>query len=194
MDHLSNNKRKLSDDALMKKIAKGDKKAFNKLYNKYMNSVILKARQYMKDNNLAEDIAQEVWVKVSLNAHKYEGRSQFNSWLFTIVRNTSFVESKKNTKIRKNISFDNERIANTTSDQLNIENHMIQSSDINVIKLTISTLPSIQKNIISNWLNNDLEYNELAKQMNTTTSTVKSALFRAKRNLERSLKLSSVAI
>lgn len=75
------------DVALMFRVRKGDRDAFESLVMKHQKSVINAAFRYTGNPSVAEDLAQEVFLRVYRAAAHYEPEAKFTTWLFTIVRN-----------------------------------------------------------------------------------------------------------
>lgn len=103
------------DIALIEKVKKGDIPAFRQLVDKYKDVSLSLACSILKDKARAEDVLQEVFIKVYRKAHTFRQQSAFSSWLFRIVVNSSYNELKRH-KVNSNagsifpyISVDNEK-------------------------------------------------------------------------------------
>ncbi len=77
------------DKGLLKLIAKKDQKAFESLYKKFSSKVFNTALSYTKNNNNAEEVTQDVFIKIYDNAHKFKGNSSVETWIYRITINTS---------------------------------------------------------------------------------------------------------
>lgn len=75
------------DLALVEAIKSGDESAFQKLVERYYSSMVRIAALYVRDSAVAEDVTQETWIAVLKGLDKFEGRSSFKTWLFTILTN-----------------------------------------------------------------------------------------------------------
>ena len=83
----------LQDDKLMELLRAGNKMAFRELFNRHSKSVMGYCVCHCGGNKaLAEDILQEVWMKVLRAAERYEAKGQFKAWLMTISRNTMLTQ------------------------------------------------------------------------------------------------------
>jgi len=76
-----------TDLALVEAIKSGDESAFQKLVERYYSSMVRIAALYVRDSAVAEDVTQETWIAVLKGLDKFEGRSSFKTWLFTILTN-----------------------------------------------------------------------------------------------------------
>ena len=79
-----------TDDQCMKRIAAGEEKPFQCLFERYGDLVFGYCVKLLKDRDRAEDASQDVWVKVIRNAGKYKSEGKFRAWVLQIARNTCF--------------------------------------------------------------------------------------------------------
>ena len=84
-------KRTIMDNelALIELVKKGDKKAYNTLVLKYQDRLVYSVYKFLKDFELAQDIAQEAFIKAYKNIEKFRGDSQFYTWIYRIAINTA---------------------------------------------------------------------------------------------------------
>src|ERR1700754_3443778 len=76
-----------TDEALLSRVAAGDRAAFSTLYRRHLNAVIAYARRRMPEPDLAFDVAAETWAAVAVGAAGYDGRGPAIGWIFGIARN-----------------------------------------------------------------------------------------------------------
>lgn len=76
-----------SDEELMKRAMTGDRKAFEQLYDRYFDKLVWFARQYLSDQHSAEDIIQEVFIRIIEQPERYDPSKKFSTWVYTIVAN-----------------------------------------------------------------------------------------------------------
>ena len=96
----------LSDEQLFKLFQNGDNKPFDYLMVKYQNKLVTFIYMIVGDQNLAEDLAQDTFVKVITKKHTYNEKvgAKFSTWMYTIAKNLAFSELRKKTR-RKTDSF-----------------------------------------------------------------------------------------
>src|SRR5579864_3367577 len=87
----------MKDHELVKQYLKGDEKSLEVLVAKYLNPIYRFVYSYVKDQQTAEDITQDVFLKVWKNAKKVDKNKNFKSWIYTIAKNTAldFLKKKK---------------------------------------------------------------------------------------------------
>lgn len=172
-----------SDDDLIELISKGDQKAFKELFSRYGNIFLGYAMSLMKNKPQAEDITQDVWVKIVKLAPNYESKGQFVAWSYTMIRNQAFNILKSKSW---SASEDLENVVETLSVE-SFEEELINEQNLSVIKETIRNLPEAQRISLSIWLNENLSYEEIADHMNLSVGSVKTHIFRAKETIRKKL-------
>ena len=178
------------DFALMERIGEGDHQAFRQLVERHQNAVIGTVAKMLGNASEAEDIAQQVFLRIWKNAKRYRPDAKFTTYLFTITRNLVFNETRRKSR-KKEVSSD-EREENS--------NHLIQASpdrqpDAEVLQAelqsavdaAIASLPESQRMAVVLRRYEQLSYEEIATVLNLSVSAVKSLLFRARTALRESL-------
>ena len=83
------------DGALMLRVKRGDIKAFEVLAEKYKQPIVNMMYRMLHDLDEAEDLAQNVFVRVYQSAGRYEGSAKFSTWIFTIARRLCLNEIRR---------------------------------------------------------------------------------------------------
>lgn len=81
--------------ALVQALAAGDERAFNEVVGRYHRSLVRLARNYVRSEAIAEEVAQDAWCAVVKGVHRFEGRSSFKTWLFSIVVNKARTRAER---------------------------------------------------------------------------------------------------
>src|SRR6266498_5277469 len=76
-----------TDRSLLERVARGDTSGAGELFERYAPALLRFAARLLTDRNTAEEVTQEVFVKVISRAHQYDGRAEVSSWLFAIAAN-----------------------------------------------------------------------------------------------------------
>lgn len=182
------------DVALMLKFQQGDKFAFEELLDKYQKPVINFIYRMIQNKDEADDLAQDVFIRVYNSAKTYRPTAKFSTWIYTIARNICLNELRK--KERRNISLDQgiptqegelkREIASPegSSPYEDASKHELQE----LVKEAIESLPVNQRMAVVLRRYQLLSYEEIAKTMDCSVSAVKSLLNRAKESLKEKLK------
>ncbi|QQL44168.1 RNA polymerase sigma factor [Sulfuriroseicoccus oceanibius] len=177
------------DLALMQRIANGDHGAFAELMARHQRAVIGTIAKMQGDSALAEDLAQQVFLRVWKSAPRYQPTAKFTTWLYTIVRNLVFNESRRAWR-RNEFSvvdddgstpdFHDTRQASPQDDALL---HELEGK----VDAALESLPEKQRlAVILRWREH-LAYEEIADILEASVSSVKSLLFRARTHLRNHL-------
>lgn len=123
-------------------------------------------------------------MRVIKYASQYESKGQFKAWLLTLTRNAAF----NALRAHKPEETDENNVVTAIDDKAVSQLQWLESQEnLAQIKNCFDHLPDQQRQIMGVWLNEELSYDDLAKQLALSLSAVKSQLFRARQNLEKCL-------
>ncbi len=177
------------DLGLMAKVATGDHLAFAELVGRHQRAVVGTIAKMNGDPTLAEDLAQQVFLRVWKSAKRYKPSAKFTTWLYTIVRNLVFNEARRAWR-RNEMSF----VGDDGSDpdfrdntqQSPVDETLVNELETEVDK-ALADLPDNQRlAVVLRWREN-LSYEEIAEVLETSVSATKSLLFRARTQLKSTL-------
>jgi RNA polymerase sigma-70 factor (ECF subfamily) len=86
-DMVPANKASPNDQELVQRYLRGDAQAFDQLYDRHHRSVFLLVRQYFPQRERAEEVFQEIFMKVLDRLDRFQSEGSFKAWLFTVSRN-----------------------------------------------------------------------------------------------------------
>lgn len=178
------------DVALMLETAKGNERAFRQLIERHQNAVIGTVARMLHDAHEAEDIAQQVFVRLWNSAPKWRPEAKFTTYLYTIMRNLVFNESRRRSR-KKEVSLEqqeeNNPAAMRADEGLSPDEGMEKRELHRSIDAAIAALPEQQRLAVVLRTFEGLDYDEIAKALDTSVSSVKSLLFRARSVLREAL-------
>jgi len=154
------------------------KKELLKTWEKLNKTLLLCIKKRIKNKEDAEDILQDVYIKLHKNINNLNDIKKIISWIDQITQNTINDYYKKNYK-RKNINFE-EYYAKLTQEEKNNLNDEVLIS----IKKIINELPKDSKEIIELYEFEDMSHKEICKKLKIKENTSKSRLKRAKEKLK----------
>ena len=182
------------DIEIVEKVLKGDIDIFSEIIEKYEKMIYNLAYRIFNNRSDAEDITQEVFIKVYKNLHKCEGKQSIKTWVYTIAYNTCIDEVRKR-KGKNNISLDMEIEGEKNSFSLEIpsneptpEKALMEKEGLFEIEQAISSLNENNRALIFLRDIKGLSYNEISEIMNLNIGTVKSRINRARNALKNILK------
>ena len=168
----------------LKAIANGDRNAFRELYRAHADMVYNTALAYAQNQEDAEEITQDVFIKVHRYAAKFKGDSAVSTWIYRITVNTSLNLLKK--RKRRSI-FVSEEIGKNAPDFEHPGVQLEKKEQAQTLYLAIETLPDSQKTAFILSFVEELPRQEVADVMETSLKAVESLLMRAKKNLREKL-------
>ncbi len=181
------------DVRLMLEFKDGNKASFEALMRTYFPRLLNFIYRFVGNRELAEDLTQEVFIKVYHNASGYKPQAKFQTWIYTIAKNICLNELRKH----KNQTVSMDETFETQDDTLkrqfedtktpNVAQEMVAKEKIEVIKKAIESLPESQRMAVILRRYDNFSYEEIAKAMNTSVKAVKSLLSRSKENLKERL-------
>lgn len=178
------------DHALMVRIGEGDHHAFRTLVERHQNAVIGTVAKMLGNPTEAEDISQQVFLRIWRNAKRYRPDAKFTTYLFTITRNLVFNETRRRGR-KKEVSAD-EREENShqlieDSPDRQPDSELLQSELQAAVDAAIAKLPETQRMAVVLRRYEQLSYEEIAVILKLSVSAVKSLLFRARTSLREAL-------
>lgn len=155
------------------------KKEFEIAYENYKNIVYTYLYQLCYNHFLAEDISQDVFLKVYSSIDKFRGESSLKTWILRIARNTYIDYTRKNKE--KLSPIDDLEMADIAQDP---ELEAINNERGRIIIEVLKRLPEDYRTIIILREQQGLTYNEIGKVMDFSSSNVKITLFRARKKFK----------
>lgn len=184
----------LDDNQLIKKAQKGDNKAFEELVTRYDRLVLNISYSYRNNKDDADDIYQEVFIRVFKGLKNFQSKSKFSTWLYRITVNVC-IEYKRKAKVHGHESLNN----TNENDERSINYDSVLESGIKTDKNTmdnemnyfieseVNKLPQQLKMAFTLKYYQGLKIKEISSMMNCTEGTIKSYLFTSSRKLRNRL-------
>ncbi len=161
---------------------------FENVIDQYQTQVFRTVLGMIGNYHDAEDLSQDIFVKLYRKLDSFKGHSSFKTWLYVIVHNTVKNYLLKN-KLRRMISLDwltDETDFEIPSDALSAQEETETKETIQELNCALQKIPFQHRHVLVLREINELAYDEIATILNCSIGTVKSRLSRAKENLRRS--------
>ena len=185
------NVKALNDKELINLYLTGDQKAFEVLLTRHKNKIYTSIYLFVKDHDLAQDIFQEVFIKIidTLRKGKYNHEGKFLQWAMRISYNLCvdyFRRSKRRTKVSPSETFDIFDVLEVQDD--NMETTMIKSQTHTKVRELVDLLPPEQKEVVILRHYADMSFKEIAAltrvSINTALGRMRYALINIRKMLE----------
>jgi len=176
-----------SEKSLINLVKKGDKKAYEVLVLQYQDRLVFSVYKFLKDYELAQDIAQEAFVKAFKNIEKFRGDSSFYTWIYRIAINTA--KNLLSSKARNSEVYDDEimelKLSESAVTTENPENILEAEELRSKMMDAIQSLPDDIRTTLSLREFDGLSYEEIAKVQNCPIGTVRSRIHKGREILDK---------
>ncbi|MES2427014.1 MAG: sigma-70 family RNA polymerase sigma factor [Bacteroidota bacterium] len=174
----------IEDRYFLDKISNGDTAAYAFLVDRYKDMVYSIAIKILRNSDDAQDIAQDCFIKAYQQLHKFEGKSKFSTWLYTIVYRESVTRLKEK-RVETVALVDELEIADHLPGQLDL----LQAKQVKkYVRAAIDKLPETDASLITLYYISDLPIKEIEEITGLSKTNIKIKLFRARKVLEKELK------
>ena len=184
-----------SDAAIMLRVAAGDEDSFNYLVQKYHRAMIHFLFRMVRNQAVAEELAQEVFLRVYRSRESYRAEAKFTTWLYRIATNLA-VNHARDTKHERSaqplyLDQPDEESGTTpalAADEPSAEQTLLQKERMAAIKTHVMALPERQRMAVLMHKYQGMDYREIGDVLKLSESATKSLLFRAYQTLREKLK------
>lgn len=189
---------RLTDEALVASYAEGSNEAFDVLLNRYRGKVFSYIFHIVKNQDVADDIFQETFVKIimTIKQGRYVETGKFSAWVTRIARNL-VIDYFRQEKSENLVSIDNDDIDILNRRDLSdstIEDNMVQTQICNDIRRLIHSLPDSQRNVIEMRFYQNMSFKEIADATNVSINTALGRMRYALMHIRKLAKENNIAL
>ncbi len=180
------------DQALVERVQRGDKSAFDLLVLKYQHRITHLVSRYVSDVHEAQDVTQEAFVKAYRGLRNFRGESAFYTWLYRIAINTS-----KNHLVTMSRKISDTGIDAADAEQYDTgsalretatpDRELVTREIADTVQRSIDALPDDLRTAIVLREFEGLSYEEIATTMECPIGTVRSRIFRAREAIDKNI-------
>ena len=175
----------LTDYELIQMCLSGNTNYFSDIVSRYKNLIYSMILKMINDNEEANDLAQEVFIKVYNNLHKYSPEYKLSTWIMRITQNHVIDYRRK--KRHEFVSY--EEVEYELSSSASAENTYLENEQKKVLEKAVDSLPEMYKTPIVLYHEKGFSYQEIADITKEPLSKVKNRIFRGRKILKESIKL-----
>jgi RNA polymerase sigma-70 factor (ECF subfamily) len=179
------------DTALMLKVSEGDTPSFGLLLERHRVSVVNHLHRLVRNHAIAEELAQDVFIRVYRSRSKYRPDAKFTTWLFRITMNIA-LNWRRDTRreagfVRLDREFHGSRALQLSDQDPRADDLLIRAQRAGEIRAAIETLPPKQLAAVLMHKYEGMDYTQIAGVLGCSIPALKSLLFRAYETLRHRL-------
>jgi RNA polymerase sigma-70 factor, ECF subfamily len=184
-----------SDAAVMLRVAAGDEASFNYLVARYHRPMIHFLYRMVHNQAIAEELAQEVFLRVYRARDSYRAEARFTTWLYRIATNLAVNHARdtRHERTAQTVYLDEPDAETGTTpdvadDELTVEEKMMREERMGAIRAHVMELPERQRVAVLMHKYQGMDYRQIGEVLKLSESATKSLLFRAYQTLRTKLK------
>lgn len=182
----------MDDVDFIENLVEGDEGAYYKLIEEHKNMVKSVALKIVKDNDTAEDIAQETFITVFEKIHTFEGRSKLSTWIYRIAYNKSLESFRKK---KAKVSYEEVAYLKELADETPTpEETTMSKSTVREVREKLDELPEKYRLPLTLYYLSDKSYKDVSEIMDIPIGSVKTYLHRGKKELLKLMRREDVLL
>jgi RNA polymerase sigma-70 factor (ECF subfamily) len=185
----------VSDADIMLRVKTGDQSAFEYLVQKYRRPIVSFMYRMARNAAAAEDLAQEVFLRVYRSRESYEATAKFTTWLYRIATNLAVNHARDTRHERPEVQVsldepdeDTGATLEVPDSSLNAEQAIVRRERLMAIRQKVEALPEQQRLAVLMHKYQQMDYKQISEVLKKSESATKSLLFRAYETLREQLK------
>lgn len=172
----------ITDIELYKMFLSGDKEAFNRIALKYQKQLIHFILAYVKNKEVAEDLAQDTFLYVLINKKEYDFKYSLKTYLYTIAKCRAINYLKKQ---KRKIEFDDNYM--NEMEEIDFDENIVREKQIRIIRDNMKKLKNEYKVVLYLREFQCFEYKEICKILDKNMYQIKMLIYRARKSLKKKI-------
>jgi RNA polymerase sigma-70 factor (ECF subfamily) len=184
-----------SDASIMLRVAAGDDAGFTYLAEKFHRPMINFLYRMVRNQAIAEELAQEVFLRVYRSRQSYRAEAKFTTWLYRIATNlaVNYARDNRHERAAQSVCLDEPNVESGTTPDVadgepSVEQKLLRRERMKAIQAHVMALPERQRMAVVMHKYQELDYREIGEVLKLSESATKSLLFRAYQTLRDKLK------
>lgn len=163
-------------------LATQESRYFSTIYDRYNNKVYAKCISLLRNEALAQDALQDIFMKIFLNLAKFNEKSKFSTWIYSITYNYCIDIIRRKKKEKKIFSDD---LENTPDPVEDVPDESLLEMEIEKLKVVLDRIPIGDKAILLMKYQDEMKIKEIGESMAKTESAIKMKIKRAKHKVQK---------
>lgn len=184
IEELKSSYKKLSDDELIDAyLADQKSEQFSELYGRYSNKIYSKCLSMLQSEVLATDALQDIFVKVFMNLSRFNRKSKFSTWVYSITYNYCIDVIRK--KKKENALFGKEENEGRVEPSEHVDDRELLELDLKRLTSLLDEIPPQDKAILAMKYKEGMSIREISEVFNKSESAIKMMIKRAKQKVRK---------
>jgi RNA polymerase sigma factor (sigma-70 family) len=176
----------MTDEQIISRVRGGETRFFEELVRRYQDPVFAMALRFIRHRGDAEDVAQEVFLRVHRSLDGFKGDAKFSTWLYRITFNLSADWLRRNRKAgRKAAGI--EEAGDVADGRVDIETGVLDSEERDRVNRALDGLDEKYRHVVVLLYYQRMSYEQIASVLGLPLKTVETRLYRARRLLREAL-------
>jgi RNA polymerase sigma-70 factor (ECF subfamily) len=171
------------DTQLMLRAQENDDASFGLLVDRHRTNLVQHLSRLVQNPAVAEELAQDVFLRIHRSRGKWEPSAKFSTWLFRISTNVAYNHFRDEKYHNRNVSLDreipNSRKREFSDGSRGVEKSLVENVRVEEIRRAIAALPFKQRTAVLMHKYEEMDYAQIAGVLGCTPSAVKALMFRA---------------
>lgn len=181
----------MNENEIIRDIKKGNVGLFSKVIDIYKNKVFALAYKFTNDYDEAQDLSQEIFIKIFNNISKFRFQCSLSTWIYKTATNKCIDHTRKKkvqiSSLNEDFSHEDSLDIKLNSRKSTPEEIVISDEEQREVHKIIYKLPDNYKTVIIMYHFNEMSYKEISKALEISQKTVETRLYRARRLLKDEL-------
>ncbi|MBB6218694.1 RNA polymerase sigma-70 factor (ECF subfamily) [Anaerosolibacter carboniphilus] len=177
----------MTDEEIVKRIIQGDHEMFPQLIDRYKDKIFALVYRYTNDYGEAQDIAQEVFIKIYKQMHTFRFQSKVSTWLYRVATNSCIDWSRKRKTKQDTTYLINEELV--MDQERGPEQLMILNEQREAVRDVINRLPENYKLLIIMYHFQNMRYKEISEVLDMPMKTIETGLYRARAMIKKQMEI-----
>jgi RNA polymerase sigma-70 factor, ECF subfamily len=182
----------LDDPALLERVKAQDSRAHRVLFDRYYSRVFAFLVRRLRDRELAEETAADVFFEIWRNANAFRGASLASTWIFGIAHFKCLEADRRRRRMKRSqVLPTNVEVLHRIADPRDLGNDLAARADLRRVEAIVSRLPADQRATVELALVEGLAYDEIAERLGVPEGTIKARVARARARIRNGIGLAA---
>jgi len=180
----------MTDGEIIARVVRGETRLFSDLVRRYQDEVFGMALRFVGSAADAEDVAQEVFLRVHRGLSGFKGEAQFSTWLFRVTYNLCADWLRKHKKPRRKVAGLDEA-GEIADGRVDLERGLLEAEERDIVRRAVEGLDDTYRGVVVLHYYQKMPYDKIAEILSVPVKTVETRLYRARKILRTALEESS---